>query len=151
MPDPKKTAFSRMRRSEKNKGKGEFRGAVYKSSEPGMVELRNKVRGEGVQETLAHDINDAMDPTKQSSRGTVLKDGYGDAVIEGKIVRVKYLSVRARADKRVLVSFGNCRRWLPKSQIKFVEGCWIELPIWLAMKNGLKRAEGKRKETGPNA
>ncbi len=126
-------------------------GSVTRSSKHGYVELQNKRRGQGVQETLAADITDAMDPTRQSRRCETTTDNNEPMQRGEQTVVIQYLRVGKRTEKAVLVSFGSHRKWLPTNLITFREGCRVEIPKWLALVKGLYKEESKRWGDGSEA
>ncbi len=118
--------------------------AVTHTESEKYVDVYAKRRGMSNADSIAQEILDSMDPTKQSGAGVVLKEGREAAEGEGGVTRVKYLRVIRRTDKAIYVSFGTVRRWLPKDLVTFLEGCWLEMPLWMALKKTLITESSKR-------
>lgn len=89
---------------------------------------------------IAEEIQAALDPDRPAQKAaevtynnTDLQTAYAEKT---KMITVQYRAVVRRTDKAVLIAIRGKRAWLPKSAIRFLEGCLVEMPYPLFKKFG---------------
>ena len=124
-------------RAARDRRKGGADAMVTPSTKQGYVEVYAKHRGRANTESLAAEIQDAMDVTKQHRAPVIIEDNNRAGTVNRGMVRLQYLRVTRRTEKAVLISFGSCRRWMALSMIEFLPGCLVEMSTDVAIKKGL--------------
>lgn len=56
---------------------------------------------------------------------------------EPELVQIDYDEIVRTSDDAILISVGDEEIWIPKSQIEEQGKGWLEIPEWLATKEGL--------------